>query len=228
MDTIKVALVEDNGSLRKRFKDQFSIHKDLDCVAVFASGEAAIDRLKKLPPSRIPEVILMDIGLPEMNGIETTIAVKELFPDVDVLMLTVFEDETRIFESIKAGASGYILKEESFDVIAEAIRELRRGGAPMSPSIAQKVLTLVRTKPDRHSTGLSNSRPGGGVVEFDLSVREREILDEVVNGGSYVKIAQQLSISPQTVKTHLKNIYKKLHVHTRATAVRIALERRLV
>ncbi len=222
---IKIALVEDTPSLRKRFEELFSFFKDIRLVASFASGEAAIDGLKKLPPSKMPNVILMDIQLPKISGIETTIAIKEIYPEIEIIMITVFEDERKIFQSIQAGASGYLLKDDSPDKIVEAVRELFKGGAPMSKSVAKKVLDFTREKIDHPQT---RSHEKFSSVDFELSDRERELLTGLVNGENYLTLAKKTFISPHTVKTHIKNIYKKLHVHSRANAVRVALEKNLV
>ncbi|MBS4027471.1 MAG: response regulator transcription factor [Ignavibacteriales bacterium] len=218
---IKVILVEDTPSLRKRFTELLSFYDDIELIDSYASGEAAINGIKLLPQSRIPDVILMDIELPKMNGIETTALVKENYPEIEIMMLTVFEDETKIFQAIQSGASGYMLKDESGDAIIDAIRELQNGGAPMSQSVARKVLSFLHP----------NQLPKAKIHEpedFNLSERELELLTGIVQGDSYTTLAKKLFISPHTVKTHFKNIYKKLHVHSKATAVRVAIDRKLV
>jgi DNA-binding NarL/FixJ family response regulator len=225
MIPIKLALVEDTPSLRKRFEEQFSFFKDIRLIASYASGEAAVDGLKKLPASKLPDVILMDIMLPKMSGIDTTIAVKEIFPEIEIMMITVFEDEQKIFQSIQAGASGYLLKDDPPDKIADAVRELFKGGAPMSKSVAKKVLDFTRGKMRIPS---SSPQEIPTAVDFELTEREKELLTGLVNGENYLTLAQKSFISPHTVKTHIKHIYKKLHVHSRANAVRVAIERHLI
>lgn len=225
---IKVAIVEDNSSLRKRFEEQFAFYKDIKLVGSYATGEAAVNGLQKMPPSKLPHLILMDIVLPKMSGIDATIALKELFPEIAVMMITVFEDEAKIFQSIQAGASGYLLKDDPPDRIVDAIRELSRGGSPMSQSIARKVLAFVREKPETAENSWRRKPLDSDPVEFSLTEREVELLQGLVQGETYTSLAKKLFISPHTVKTHIKNIYKKLHVHSRATAVRVALERKLV
>jgi DNA-binding NarL/FixJ family response regulator len=220
--SIRITLVEDTASLRKRFTELFAMYEEVELVATYASGEATLNGLTKMPPSKLPQVILMDIELLEMSGIETTRLVKERFPDIEVMMLTVFEDEAKIFQSIEAGASGYLLKDDAADDIVTAIKELHDGGAPMSQSIARKVLTMLKSSPAEKKTSLSPSE------EFSLSVRELELLRGLVDGETYTSLAKILFLSPHTVKTHIKNIYKKLHVHTRATAVKTAIDRNLV
>lgn len=227
METIKVAFVEDNASLRKRFEEQFEFFPDIKLIATYAAGETALSGLQKLAPSKKPDIVLMDIELPGMSGIETTIALKELLPEIEIMMFTVFEDETKIFHAIQAGAAGYMLKDDRIDDVADAIRELHAGGAPMSQSIARTVLSFLRKK----NNGVPKLMPGPTIqepVEFDLSERELELLHGLVQGENYQTLAKKLFISPHTVKTHIKNIYKKLHVHSRALAVRVALDRGLV
>ena len=222
---IRVAIVEDNTSLRKHFRDHFAFYPDIICVADFASGEAAINSLLLMPPSKLPHIVLMDIELPKMSGIEATIALKELLPELEILILTVFENDEKVFQSIQAGASGYILKDESFEEIVKSIRELANGGAPISSSIAQKVLSMLRLKASGEALKhLSDADP----TELSLSPRELELLEGLVHGETYSTLAERFFLSPHTVKTHIKNIYKKLHVHSRAMAVRVALERKLV
>lgn len=217
---IRIAYVEDNSSLRKRFQEQIAFFDDLELVATYAAAPTALNDLPRLKPSQFPEIILMDIGLPGMTGIEATIAIKEHFPEIEIMMYTVFEDALKIFQAIQACASGYLLKDDPMESVVEAIRELKAGGAPMSQSIARKVLTFFR--PGLPSTPLRDP------TNMNLSDRELELLEGLVHGETYATLARKLSISPHTVKTHFKNIYRKLHVHSRALAVRVALEKGLV
>jgi DNA-binding NarL/FixJ family response regulator len=227
MNIIKVACIEDNSSLRKRFEEQFEFFDDIQLVATYATGESALSGLQKLPPSKTPDIILMDIELPGMSGIEATIAVRELFPNTEIMMFTVFEDEVKIFHAIQAGAAGYLLKDDPIEKVVEAIRELHAGGAPMSQSIARTVLSFLR---GRDNAGAKNAATPvvHEPLELNLSQRELELLQGLVQGETYQSLAKKLFISPHTVKTHIKNIYKKLHVHSRALAVRVALDRGLV
>jgi DNA-binding NarL/FixJ family response regulator len=225
---IRISSVEDNPSLRKRFEEQAAFFSDLELLATYASGEAAINGLKKLRPSTLPEIILMDIGLQGISGIDTTIAVKELFPEIEIMMYTVFEDEPKIFQAIQAGASGYLLKDDPIDRVAAAIRELHEGGAPMSQGIARSVLSFLRARLGERKAADVRAGAQPGPLDLDLSERELELLDGLVHGETYVTLAAKLFISPHTVKTHIKNIYRKLHVHSRAVAVRVALEKGLV
>lgn len=158
----------------------------------------------------------MDIGMPGMSGIEGVRLLKSVFPQVDVIMQTVYEDDERIFQSIIAGASGYLLKKTPPAKILEAIKDIREGGAPMSASIARKVLTMFQSPSPLKSS------------EYDLSEREKEVLGGLVKGLSYKMIADQCFISIDTVRSHIKNIYEKLHVHSKGEAVAKAMRNRLV
>ncbi len=214
MEKVKIALVEDSKLLLDRLAEGFSLYDSFKVVGKYSNGKSIIDFLEKSNPENMPDIILMDIEMPKKNGIEATLEIKEKYPEIDIMMLTVFEDDTKIFASIQAGASGYMLKDEPFEIILDAVHELHNGGAPISQSIARKVLSLIKTNNEENKNN-SSMRP-----ELVLSKRELELLNGLVNGGSYITIANDLFISPHTVKTHIKNIYKKLHVHTRAEAVR--------
>lgn len=218
--TINVAIVEDNSTLRKRLQQELELFDDITLVGAYATGEAALNALKVFPPSKMPNVFLMDIALPGMSGVDTTAAIRDAYPDIDIMMITVFEEDQWIFRSIRAGATGYLLKDDSPDNVASAVRELHAGGAPMSRSIARRVIAAMREpipEPSQSTQEKSN-----------LSAREQELLQGLAAGDSYTVLAEKLFISPHTVRTHIKNIYKKLHVHSRATAVRAAIERKLI
>lgn len=213
----RVALVEDNPALRRRFVERFRFFSDVELILSAGSGEEFLDRLRACQSDGRPQVVLMDIELPGMSGIEATARVRELYPEMEIVMLTVFEDEDKIFASIQSGASGYLLKESSTDVIVGAVLEMLQGGAPMSPAVARKMLGYVR----------SNEQAAAPSGAFNLSEREHEILERLMTDETEQVIADRLFISPHTVRAHIKSIYKKLHVHSRASAVRIAVERRL-
>ncbi|MCK9211930.1 MAG: response regulator transcription factor [Ignavibacteriaceae bacterium] len=214
MEKIKIALVEDSKLLLARLAEGFSLYDSFKVVGKYSNGKSIINSLEKSNHENMPDIILMDIEMPKKNGIEATLEIKEKYPDIDIMMLTVFEDDVKIFASIQAGASGYMLKDEPFESILNAVHELYNGGAPISQSIARKVLSLIKSNLDEDKNN-SSIHP-----ELVLSERELELLNGLVNGGSYTTIANDLFLSPHTVKTHIKNIYKKLHVHTRAAAVR--------
>ncbi len=215
MQTIRLGIVEDNHALRRRIIEHLSFEQEIELIAAFDNGEAMIQFAEKNPPI---DVVLMDIELPGINGIETTDRIKSLWPKVDIIMFTVYEDDDRVFDSIMSGASGYLLKDTDFDRIVEAIYEIHRGGSPISPSIARKLLRIVQ-KP---------TQPEPVQQEFDLTEREIEILRLVTDGKSNKEIGEMLFVSPLTIKTHVKNIYEKLHVHSRAAAAKLALKHRLI
>lgn len=199
---LKLAIVEDNNTLRNSLENLVNRTEEMECVASLSNLMNVISELAKAGP----DIMLMDIGLPNISGIEGVRTVKANFPEIQIMMFTVFEDDDSIFDAIKAGASGYLLKKSAPDEILEAIRELHQGGAPMSPIIARKVVTSFQTH--------QNS-----VQEYELTVREKEILYALVDGLSYKKIADKYCVSISTVRTHICSIYQKLHVHTKAQAV---------
>jgi DNA-binding NarL/FixJ family response regulator len=199
---IKIAIVEDNNTLRQSLEQLFTRTKDMKCVASLSNLMNVVSELTKTQP----DIVLMDIGLPNISGIEGVRTVKNNFPEIQVLMFTVFEDDEKIFDAIRAGASGYLLKKTPSMEIMEAIRQLYDGGAPMSPSIARKVINLF------HSQHTS-------VPDYQLTARESEILYSLVDGLSYKKIAEKYFVSISTVRTHICNIYQKLHVNSKSQAV---------
>ncbi|MBS1680873.1 MAG: response regulator transcription factor [Bacteroidetes bacterium] len=202
---IKVAIVEDSVTLRNSLAHLISGTEGMTCVVALGNLQNIISELSKVKP----DVVLMDIGLPDISGIEGVRTVKSNFSETQILMFTVFEDEDKIFEAIRNGASGYLLKKTPSPQIIEAIRELYSGGVPMSPAIARKVIQSFQSVP---------AQP----VEL-LTPREREILFSLVDGLSYKKIAEKYFISISTVRTHISSIYEKLHVHSKAQAVAKAL-----
>lgn len=203
MKAIKVGIVEDDSVVRRSLSQLLEQTPGFRCAGVCANGEGA---LKQLPGEK-PEVVLMDINLPHMSGIECTWRLKELLPDTQVMMLTVFEDSEHIFEALKAGASGYLLKRSEPDDVLAGVRDILRGGAPMTSQIARKVVTTFRA-----------SSPGVPATA-KLTKREDEILACLSEGYSDKEIADQLSISVPTVRTHLTHIYEKLRVQSRTEAV---------
>ena len=199
----KIAIVEDSKTTREGLERIVNLSPDYKCVCACTTAE---DALRLLPPQQ-PEIVLMDIQLPGMSGIECVARLKELLPDVQVIMLTVYADPDRIFSAIRAGASGYLLKRSATERLFEAIREVQAGGAPMSGAIARKVFGYFQ---DQKSP----------IAEAEkLSAREREILELIIAGLSNKEIADRLSMSVLTLRWHLKQIYKKLHVHSRVEVV---------
>lgn len=222
---IKLAILEDNVVLRNRIKELLSLFKDIELVFVAGNSSDFLNVLNSQSESSRPDVILMDIELPDTSGIETTAEVKALFPDIDILMFTVFEDDERIFQAIQAGASGYLLKDESIDTIVDSIRDLHSGGAPMSPQVARRVMQIVRSG---SKSNIINDPHLSRQTPFDLTTREVEILQKLVEGKTNAVIGEELFLSPWTVKTHVKSIYRKMHVGSRAEVTRIALKNNLV
>lgn len=212
---IKVGLVEDNPHLARSLQENLSAFEGVQVLFVASNGQDALQKLF----SATPDIILMDINMPVMDGIEATRRVKHQFPSVKIIMLTVFDDGDNLFNSILAGATGYLLKDEKPHKILAAFEEAMEGGAPMSPIIASKALQLIRGKnPDAQLNA----------QEFNLTKREIEILELIAKGETYQQIADKTFISPKTVRKHIENIYEKLQVHNKVDAVRLAMERKIV
>jgi DNA-binding NarL/FixJ family response regulator len=208
---IRVAIIEDEKEVRQGLSYILNHTEGFRCSADFGSYEDALAKLT-VPP----DVLLSDIGLPGIQGDEGARILKERFPSTAIVMLTVYRDDERIFRSICAGASGYILKKEPPARILEAIREVHAGGASMSPETALRVLSAFRElRPARGGIGL-------------LSKREEEVLQELVRGNSYKSIADHLFLSIHTVRFHIRSIYEKLHVHSKSQAVSKALRDHLL
>ncbi len=210
---IRVILFEDNKSLRQSLFQLIDGSQGFSCVGAF---EDCQDLFFHIDDTK-PDVVLMDIEMPGINGIEAVSMLREKYPQLKILMQTIFEDGEKIFQSILAGASGYILKNTSPSRFLEFIKETYEGGAPMSPTVATKVLKLMV----EHS-------PSAKVNSFDLSDREKEILSCLVKGMSYKLIADACFISIDTVRGHIRNIYEKLHVHSKGEAVAKAIKNRIV
>ena len=210
--TISVGIIEDDPSIREGVSTLISTTPGFQCRHIFGSCEEAIAKMTSAPP----DVLLMDINLDGISGIEGTRVLKTRFPRMDVLMLTVYEENDKIFRSLCAGASGYLLKNTTPEELLKAIRETTMGGAPISASIARKVLSIFQTV----------APPV--LPEVGLTSREREILEHLVAGSNYKMIARDLFISIDTVGSHVKKIYQKLQVHSKSEAVAKALKHRLV
>lgn len=215
---IHVALAEDNYLLAKSIQEKLELFEDTILFQFYA--ENGKDLLNRLERNHSVDVILMDIEMPEMDGIEATERVAEKYPHIKVIMLTVFDDEQRIFRAIRAGAMGYILKDEPPEKILQSIKMIMAGGAPMSPGIAAKTLHLMRN-PKR-----AMQEPADEKVE--LSRREMQVLEQISQGMDYQRIANNLYISPATVRKHIENIYRKLNVHNKMHAVRKASRQGLI
>lgn len=210
---IRVVIFEDNKSLRQGLFQLINGSEGFECAGAF---EDCLDLFKKIEDTK-PDVVLMDIQMPIINGIEAVGMLHEKYPDLKILMQTIFEDNEKIFQSILAGASGYILKNTSPSRFLEYIQETYEGGAPMSPSVATKVLKIV-----------AQQSPFSKVNNFNLTQREKEILSCLVKGMSYKLIAGVCFISIDTVRGHIRNIYEKLHVHSKGEAVATAIKSNIV
>jgi len=210
---IKVAIFEDSKTLRESLRQLVDSCGDLLCAGAFADANQLIRNLQMADA----DVILMDIHMPGISGIEAVKVIKEKFPAIKILMQTVFEEDDKIFAALVAGASGYMLKNTAPQKMIEAIYETYNGGAPMTGSVAARVLRMFRSQ----SIKTTN--------EFiDLSDREREILGWLVKGRSYNAIAEACFVSVDTVKTHVRHIYEKLHVHSKSEAVAKAIYQKLI
>jgi two-component system NarL family response regulator len=201
MHMMKVAIVEDDMLLRENLKLLLSGEQGISVVGTFASAEDALAGLKRTRP----EILLADIGLPGMSGIELIREIKERMPDLEIMAHTVFDDRETVFSAIKAGASAYILKGSTPRELIDALHTLAKGGSPMSPKIARKVIREFQDDAVDE--------------QYVLSHREREIVKEIENGLTYKDIAVKFNISPHTVHTHIKNIYEKLHAKDRQGAL---------
>lgn len=215
MNLIRIAIAEDEPLSIKSLLRKLEADPGISVSVIALNGKELIDALQERP---IVDLILMDIKMPEVNGIETTRLVKALYPQMKVIMLTVFDDDDKIFDAIMAGASGYLLKDDSDDKITGAVRDAMNGGAAMSPTIALKVLNLVRQP-------LTNTQP---VTDFGLTKREIELLEQLKSGRSYEQAANNMCISVGTVQRHIANIYGKLQVNNKVEAVQKATMHRLV
>ena len=205
---LKIAIVEDNNTLRNSLQALFNRTPGMRCICALPHLMNVVSELSKDQP----DVVLMDIDLPNITGIEGVRTIKSVFEKIQILMFTVFEDDDKIFAAIRAGASGYLLKKTPPADIVAAVQELYDGGAPMSPSIARKVIQAFQ------------SVPYSSLADYDLTAREKEILFSLVDGLSYKKIGEKYFISLSTIRTHISNIYSKLHVHSKSQAVAKVLQ----
>ena len=213
----RIAIVDDNNFLIKSVKDKLSFYPDVTIAFTANDGQQCLNKLEV--DVRI-KLILMDIEMPRLNGIEATALIKQKYPQIKVIMLTVFDDDVNIFKAIQSGADGYLLKETSSPELYKAILQTLEGGAAMTPSIALKTLNLLR------SPLAVDEKANEENVQ--LSGREVEVLEQLAAGLPYTAIADNLFISPSTVRRHIENIYKKLQVHSKIKAVEIARKKRLI
>ena len=209
---IKVAVFDDNKQRRELLEMLLNSTTEMECTGAFEDCRNVIKNIVK----NIPDVVLMDIDMPHVNGIEGLQLIRKQFPQVKILMQTVFEDDDKIFASICAGADGYILKKAQPHELMKAIAEVLEGGAPMTPSIARQVIRLV------------NKQNSKSDVDFQLTPREHEILSLLVQGLSYKMIGERCNISMPTVNSHIQHIYEKLHVSSGTEAVAKAISNKIV
>lgn len=210
---MKICVFEDNKHLRESLQLLIDSTSGFQCVGAYPNCNKLVERLEELDC----DICLMDIEMPGISGIEATKVIKEHFPELQVLIQTVFSDDDSIFRAICAGASGYILKTSSPSDYIEALKDAQNGGAPMTPSIARKVLHIFK----------KSLQPAIG-EDYSLTAKEKLVLQQLTAGKSYKMIADELSVSIETIKTHMKNIYTKLHVHSSTEAVAKAIRERLV
>lgn len=216
---ILLAIVDDKQINRQTVKDKINAYAEVQLLLEAKNGKEFLQKLKQTEFK--PQVVLMDLEMPELNGIETIRIAAAAYPDIKFIVLTVFEDNDKIFEAIKAGASGYLLKEDSAVNIIDAITNvIEYNGMPMSPSIARKAIDMLAKIPALPATE--------GGVETALSEREMEILKELVSGKNYKTIGEKLFISPLTVRKHVSHIYEKLHVNNRTQVINIAYKNKWV
>lgn len=215
-DSIRVFLCDDHTLFRQGLKKLLELEQDIQIVGEASNGQEMLDILKKTGP----DVILMDIGMPQMDGVIATYKSKKILPHTNVIILTIYEDEPHIFAAIKAGAMGYLLKDASFDELIEAIRRVYKGEALIQPVIATKVLKEFALLDKRKIKE-------GDKFYNDLTEREKEILRLITLGGTNKEIANKLGISEKTVKNHISNIFQTLHVNNRTKAALYALDKRI-
>ncbi len=212
--SIKIAIVDDKLIVRRAIRDKLNSSLDMKIILEACNGEDFLDKLKEMAKADLPEVVLIDLEMPLMDGIQTIAVASMLYSKMKFIVLTVFDNSEKIFEAVKAGANGYILKDDEAVNLTEAILQVVNYDAvPMSPAIARKTLGLLKTGlPDVQSK-----------TDYPLlSSREHAVLQQLVEGLDYKEIAEKLFISPATVRTHIAHIYQKLHVNSKAQAINIA------
>jgi DNA-binding NarL/FixJ family response regulator len=215
-ELIRIALVEDNTISKKSFLQKVQMIPEWTIVFTAANSNECMENLASLKENKLPQVVFMDIEMPGVNGSQTIVMAKSIYPQIFFIALTVFDDDDKIFEVIRAGACGYLLKHEGHAVLKEAvINVLEYGGSPMSPAIARKALQLLSKSPGIAKEELP-------IIPNSITSREKEILQYTVNGWDAKRIAVKLSISVLTVRKHIAHIYDKLHVNSKAEIINMA------
>jgi DNA-binding NarL/FixJ family response regulator len=216
---LKVGLVDDKAVNRSTIAEKIRQFPDIEFCFSAVNGNDCLQQLKGLPQDKIPALIFMDLEMPEMDGIQTIQMARSIYPGIFFIVLTVFDDEDKIFEAIKAGANGYLLKDESpLELYHAILNAVEGGGAPMSAAIARKALSLL-SRAEIPAT----AKPGeNGFISSSLTEREKEILHHTINGYDAKRIASVLNISVLTIRKHIANIYQKLHVNSKAQVINLA------
>ncbi len=211
---IKIIIIEDVEEVRQGLKYLLSLDPNIEVLRTYSMAEPF---LESFPLFNIPNIVLMDIGLPGINGIEATTAIKKIYPKIDILMLTIFEEEEKILNAIQAGATGYVLKNTDPGDLVSQIKSIYSGGSPISPNIARKILTEFRK--DRHHNERRN---------YNLTPREKEIFKGIAEGLTYKEISVQHNIASSTVKKHILHIYQKLEVNSKVEFIKKVIEEDLI
>jgi DNA-binding NarL/FixJ family response regulator len=211
---IRVAIVEDNKTIREGLSALINGTDEFSCAGAYHTCEQFLESLK----TALPDVVLMDIGLPGINGIEGVRRAKQIIPELNILMLTIYEESEVVFDALCAGACGYLVKKTPPARLLEAIKDIYEGGSPMSSHIARQVIKRFQ----QNKINLPENS------DYDLTLREKEVLRLLTEGNNYQEIADKLFISVDTVRHHIRNIYKKLHVHSQTEAVATALRKKIV
>lgn len=217
-DMTYIAIVDDKKSLRNALMEKLNAFENYKVLFTAENGQDFLEKMMEARKVIEPDVVLMDIDMPVMSGIEAVSKGKDRYPNSKYLMLTIFDEDEKIFSAIKAGADGYLLKDEPIEKIKEAIVNLLNDeGAPMSPSIARKALNLLMNS----TAGLDTKEQKSVSIDYNLTDREIEVLSFLVEGFEYKEIASKMAVSPNTVRNHISNIYKKLHVTSKTQAIRV-------
>lgn len=217
----RVAIVDDNAVNRRTIKEKLEPYQDISLVFEACNGEDFFEKMQDVPKQNHPQAVLMDLEMPVLDGISTISSASVKYPDIKFIVLTIFEDNDKIFEAIKSGASGYLLKEDkAVNIVDAIINVVQLDGIPMSPAIARRAMNLLKesAKPNTDSAE----------EQSQLSDREMEILKEIVKGKSPQEIGETLFISPNTVRTHVNKIYKKLHLNSRSQIINLAYKNKWV
>ncbi|MCY7290835.1 MAG: response regulator transcription factor [Ferruginibacter sp.] len=212
--TIKIAIVDDKLIVRRAIRDKLNSSPEMKIILEASNGEDFLDKLKQTEQDDLPEVVLIDLEMPLMDGIQSIAVASMLYSKMKFIVLTIFDNNEKIFEAIKAGANGYLLKDDDAVNLNEAILNvINYDAVPMSPAIARKTLSLLKT---------AVQETGTNTISSGLTTREHGVLQYLVEGFEYKQIAEKLFISPATVRTHIAHIYQKLHVTSKAQAIKLA------